>query len=317
MVNHKREMVNNLRGTILKALRASPDYVSGEVLSGELGVSRTSIWKHVHDLKAAGYGIETSPQGYRLISSPDLLLPCEFSDLTREIQHFQEIGSTMDVARELARNGAVDGTIVIAETQSRGRGRLGREWVSPEGGIYLTLILRPRISPTYAPRLNLVASVAVATTIRTLFGLKAELKWPNDVLIEGKKICGILAELDAEVDMTNFVNVGIGINANASISEFETATSLKKVVGREISRKQFLSSLLTEMNRQQDLLTKQDLLEEWKKLSATLNKQVKIVAPGETIEGQAVDIDTNGALLVKTRDGSIITAIAGDCVHLL
>jgi BirA family biotin operon repressor/biotin-[acetyl-CoA-carboxylase] ligase len=162
-----------------------------------------------------------------------------------------------------------------------------------------------------------MASVAVAKAIRKIFGLKAELKWPNDVLIEGRKVCGILAEMEAEMDKVNFINLGIGINANASISQYEkTATSLKKELGKQVSRKGLLNSVLKEINQQQSLLTKGDLLEEWKRLSATLNKQVRIVAPGEKITGRAIDIDTNGALVIKGKDGSLRSAIAGDCIHL-
>ena len=306
-----------MKGQILKALRECSGYLSGETLSEQLGISRVSIWKHIHSLKEDGYVIEASPKGYRLVSSPDLLLPYEFPGLEQRIHYFPEIGSTMDAARELAKKGAGEGTIVIAEAQTRGRGRLSREWLSPEGGIYFSLVLRPRISPAYAPRINLMASVAVAATIRKLFGLKAELKWPNDVLIEGRKVCGILAEMDAEMDVVNFVNVGIGINANTSIPQFEkTVTSLKDELGRAISRKEFLSALLMEIERQQPLLVKADLLEEWKKLSVTLNKDVRIVAPGEVIVGRAIDIDTTGALIVKDRNGSLKKAMAGDCIQL-
>jgi len=306
-----------VKGHILKALRECSDYLSGEVLSEQLGISRVSIWKHIRSLKKDGYVIEASPRGYRLVSSPDLLLPYEFTGLEQRIHYFPEIGSTMDAARELAKKGAEEGTIVIAEAQTRGRGRLSREWLSPEGGIYFTIVLRPRISPAYAPRINLMASVAVAATIRKLLGLKAELKWPNDVLIEGKKVCGILAEMDAEMDVVNFVNVGIGINANTSVPQFKkTATSLKDMLRREISRKEFLSALLVEIERQQPLLMKADLLQEWKKLSVTLNKDVRIVAPGEVIVGRAIDIDTTGALIVKEKNGSLNKAMAGDCIHL-
>ncbi len=306
-----------MKGHILKALRECSDYLSGEALSEQLGISRVSIWKHIRSLKKDGYVIEASPRGYRLVSSPDLLLPYEFTCLEQRIHYFPEIGSTMDAARELAKKGAEEGTIVIAEAQTRGRGRLNREWLSPEGGIYFTIVLRPRISPAYAPRINLMVSIAVAATIRKLFGLKAELKWPNDVLIEGRKVCGVLAEMDAEMDVVNFVNVGIGINANTSIPQFEkTVTSLKDMLGREISRKEFLGVLLMEIERRQPLLMKVDLLEEWKKLSMTLNKDVSIVAPGEVIVGRAIDIDTTGALIVKERNGSLKKAMAGDCIHL-
>jgi BirA family biotin operon repressor/biotin-[acetyl-CoA-carboxylase] ligase len=163
-----------------------------------------------------------------------------------------------------------------------------------------------------------MASIAVATTIRKLFGLKAELKWPNDVLIEGRKVCGILAEMDAEMDVVNFVNVGIGINANTSVPQFEkTATSLKDMLEREISRKEFLSALLVEIERRLPLLMKADLLEEWKKLSVTLNKDVRIMSLGEEVIGQALDIDATGALILKGKDGSLRTVLVGDCIHLM
>ena len=316
MVNLTIAEANQMKGRILKALRDCGDYVSGETLSERLGISRVSVWKHIRSLKKDGYTIEASPRGYKLVSSPDLLLPCEFPGLEQKIHYFPEIGSTMDAARELAKKGAGEGTIVIAEAQAHGRGRLSREWLSPKGGIYFTLILRPKISPMYAPRINLMASVAVATTIRKLFGLKAELKWPNDVLFEGKKLCGILAEMDAEMDVVNFVNLGIGINANTSIPQFEKgATSLQDALGKEISRKEFLNSLLMEIKRQQALLMETNLLEEWKKLSATLNKNVEIAAPGEVIIGRAIDIDTTGALIIRERNGSLKKAMAGDCIQ--
>lgn len=317
LVNLMGSEVNKMKWKILKALRESGDYVSGQVLSKELGISRVSIWKHIRSLKEDGYVIETSARGYRLICSPDLLFPCEFPGWEQKIHHFWQTNSTMDVAKALAQKGAEGGTIVIAECQTHGRGRLGRGWFSPKGGIYLTLILKPEISPAYAPRINLMASIAVARAIRNLFGLKAELKWPNDVLIKGKKVCGILAEMEAETDVVKFVNVGIGINANTAVSQHEKrATSLKEELGKEVSRKEFLNSVLKEINRQQVLLTKGDLLEEWRDLSATLGRDVRIVAPGGEIIGQAIDIDTNGALILKADDGSLNTAIAGDCIHL-
>ena len=309
--------VNETKKRILRALRECDGYLSGETLSNQLGTSRVSIWKHIRNLKENGYVIEASARGYRLVSSPDLLLPYEFPGLEQRIHYFPEIGSTMDAARELARKGAGEGTIVIAEAQAHGRGRLSREWLSPEGGIYFTLILRPSISPAYAPRINLMTSVAVAATIRKLFRLNAELKWPNDVLIEGRKVCGILAEMDAEMDVVNFVNVGIGINANTSVPQFEkTATSLKDMLGREISRKEFLSVVLVEIERRQALLMERDLLDEWKKLSGTLNKYVRILSPGEVIVGRAIGIDTTGALIIRKRNGSLKKAMAGDCIHL-
>ena len=315
-VNIHKPMITEMKGRVLEALRESSGYLSGETLANRLGTSRVSIWRHIRSLEKQGYLIETSRNGYRLVSSPDLLLPFEFPGLEQKIHYFSEIGSTMDAARELAKKGAGEGTIVLAEAQTHGRGRLGREWLSPKGGIYFTLILRPRISPANAPRINLMASVAVAVTIRKLFGLDAGLKWPNDVLIEGKKVCGILAEMDAETDVLNFVNLGIGINANTSIPRFEkTATSLKHATGKDISRKELLGALLLEIEHRQASLMEATLLEEWRKLSVTLDKDVRIVAPGEVIVGRAIDVDTTGALIIRQRNGSLKKAVAGDCTQ--
>jgi len=310
-------MVNQTKGEILRALRASGDYVSGEVLSKELGISRVSIWKHLRGLMQQGYVIESSPTGYRLISSPDLLLPYELHGWEQRIHHFREVGSTMEMAKELVKKGAEEGTIVVTECQARGRGRLSKQWFSPSGGIYFTLSLKPEISPAYAPRINLMASIAVAKAIRELFGLAAELKWPNDVLIEGRKVCGILAEMEAEMDSIDFVNLGIGINANFPISQYEKgATSLREELGKEIVRKELLSSVLREIAKQQALLTKADLFEEWKSLSATLNRDVRVVSLGEELTGKAIDIDSSGALILKCPDNSIRNIITGDCFHL-
>ena len=316
-VNIWQTMVNETRGRLLSALRERGDYLSGQMLASSLGTSRVSIWKHIRALKNEGYAIESSPRGYRLVSSPDLLLPYEFPGLEHRIHYFPEVDSTMDVARELAKQGADEGTVVIAESQSHGRGRLSRKWLSPRGGIYVTLILRPRISPAYAPRMNLMAGVAVASTIRRLFGLEAQLKWPNDVLVAGRKVCGILAEMDAEMDVVNYVNLGIGINANAPIPRFaDTATSLKDVLGREIPRAELLSALLPEIEHWQLHLMETALLEEWKRLSVTLGGHVKIVMPGGVIVGRAIDVDATGALIVRDDNGCLRKAMAGDCMHL-
>ena len=308
-------MVNSTEGEILAALRASGGWVSGEALSEELGVSRVSVWKHIRSLIRHGYVIEPSSRGYHLVSAPDLLLPWEIPGWEQKVRHYREVDSTMEVARGLAKRGVEEGTIVVAESQSRGRGRLGREWSSPAGGIYCTVVLRPKVSPAYAPRISLMASVAVARTIRGLFGLPAELKWPNDVLIGGKKICGILAEMEAETDELKFVNLGIGMNVNCSISQ-QRATSLRDQLGVGVSRKRVLSAILAEIQRQQSMLTKDDLLGEWKKLSATLGREVRVVSLGEEIAGKAVDVDTKGALIVACRDGSLKSVLAGDCLHV-
>jgi len=302
-----------MRKGILRALYQAKGYISGELISKRLGISRVAVWKHIQTLKREGYIIDASPKGYKLISSPDLLLPDEFIGLRQKVYYLKEVSSTMDVAKKLAKRG--EEAIVIAETQTSGRGRLGRRWHSQKGGIYFTIILRPRIGPAHAQIINLMAAVSVARAIRSLFNLEAKLKWPNDVLIRGKKVCGILAEMEAEMDVIKFVNLGIGINANNPISLYEEgATSIKEELGRDISRKELLMCVLNEIEKRRSLLGK-EIISEWKALSSTINKKVRIIMQDEVVEGEAIDIDTDGALILRTDKG-IRRIIAGDCIHL-
>ncbi len=302
-----------MRKGILRALYQAKGYISGELISKRLGISRVAVWKHIQTLKREGYIIDASPKGYKLISSPDLLLPDEFIGLRQKVYYLKEVSSTMDVAKKLAKRG--EEAIVIAETQTSGRGRLGRRWHSQKGGIYFTIILRPRIGPAHAQIINLMAAVSVARAIRSLFNLEAKLKWPNDVLIRGKKVCGILAEMEAEMDVIKFVNLGIGINANNPISLYEVgATSIKEELWRDISRKELLMCVLNEIEKRRSLLG-EEIISEWKALSSTINKKVRIIMQDEVVEGEAIDIDTDGALILRTDKG-IRRIIAGDCIHL-
>ena len=302
-----------MRKGILRALYQAKGYISGELISKRLGISRVAVWKHIQTLKREGYIIDASPKGYKLISSPDLLLPDEFIGLRQKVYYLKEVSSTMDVAKKLAKRGKE--AIVIAETQTSGRGRLGRRWHSQKGGIYFTIILRPKIGPAHAQIINLMAAVSVARAIRALFNLEAKLKWPNDVLIRGKKVCGILAEMEAEMDVIKFVNLGIGINANNPISLYEEgATSIKEELGRDISRKELLMCVLNEIEKRRSLLGK-EIISEWKALSSTINKKVRIIMQDEVVEGEAIDIDTDGALILRANKG-IRRIIAGDCIHL-
>ena len=302
-----------MRKGILRALYQAKGYISGELISKRLGISRVAVWKHIQTLKREGYIIDASPKGYKLISSPDLLLPDEFIGLRQKVYYLKEVSSTMDVAKKLAKRG--EEAIVIAETQTSGRGRLGRRWHSQKGGIYFTIILRPRIGPAHAQIINLMAAVSVARAIRSLFNLEAKLKWPNDVLIRGKKVCGILAEMEAEMDVIKFVNLGIGINANNPISLYEEgAASIKEELGRDISRKELLMCVLNEIEKRRSLLG-EEIISEWKALSSTINKKVRIIMQDEVVEGEAIDIDTDGALILRTDKG-IRRIIAGDCIHL-
>jgi len=240
----------------------------------------------------------------------------------QEIHHFGEVSSTNEVAKALASEGAPEGTVVIAETQTHGRGRLERRWVSPAGGMWFSMILRPRVDPKDAPKLTFVAAVAVARVIRNVLNLKAELKWPNDVLIGEKKVCGILTEASTKGGVVNFVVVGIGINANVSLDLFpeslrDSLTSLKAELGEEIERESFLRVLFGEMERHYWLLTQQGfglILEEWRPYAGFLGQSMEVVSFDEKIRGQAVDVDENGALIIRLEDGTLRRAVSGDVI---
>jgi BirA family biotin operon repressor/biotin-[acetyl-CoA-carboxylase] ligase len=243
----------------------------------------------------------------------------------REIYHFTKVSSTNDVARELAINGAKEGTVVIAETQSRGRGRLSRIWVSPRGGIWFSVILRPKINPKDAHKITFMIALAVTKTIMRLFKLETKIKWPNDVLVNNKKVCGILTELSSTSgDSVDFVVAGVGVNANVNVKSFsedfrEFATSLNEQMKKEISRETFLQVLLEEIECYYKTLTRNSfnkILEEWKSLTITLNAYVEATSFNRKVEGRAIDVDLDGALLIELNDGSITKIVSGD-VHLL
>ncbi len=312
-----------------KLLARKGEHVSGEELAHELAVSRAAVWKHIQVLRAEGYMIESSTNlGYSLASTPDLLTPTAIKAglktqiIGRNIQYFKETESTNIIAREIA--GSVEeGTVVIAESQTGGRGRMGRKWISPEGGIWLSIIIKPKIQPLYASRITLLAGVSVAETIRG-YGLPAKIKWPNDVLINGKKVCGILTEIEAEIDLIEFCVVGIGIDANVDTESFpeearETSTSLKKELGSGINRVEFAQKLLEEFESlylkfQKDGFS--PILEEWRNMSATIGEWVKITTQARTIYGEAIGVDSEGALVLETGEGKLEKIVAGNCEHL-
>jgi BirA family biotin operon repressor/biotin-[acetyl-CoA-carboxylase] ligase len=320
----------NIKDKILEKLIASRgEPVSCERLASELSVSRSAIWKHIKSLRDEGYAIESSTNlGYSLISTPDLLTPGEIkaglktSVIGKDIHYFKETESTNTIAREIA-NTVGEGVVVIAESQTQGRGRLGRKWLSPEGGIWLSIILKPKIQPLYAPRITLLAGVAVAKTIRSI-GLQARIKWPNDVLINEKKVCGILTEIEAEIDLIDHCVVGIGIDANVDTESFpedvrESSTSLKKELGHEINRVEFVQGLLEEF---ESLYLKfqnegfPSILEEWRNMSSTIGEWVKITTQTKTIYGEAIGVDNDGALILETGEGQLEKIVAGNCEHM-
>ena len=305
-----------MKAHILKLLRSQNSIVSGEVLSSATGISRVSVWKHIHKLQELGYDIMSSPSGYRLIDSPDIPFPWEFADRGFKIVYYPELPSTMDAARDLARKKCPDFTVVVAGRQTRGRGRLKRQWLSDDGGLYFTMVLRPDIPVLLSSRVNFLASLTLARVLRELFQIDAAVKWPNDILVDGLKISGMLSELEAEIDRVLFINIGMGINVNNDPAVVEPgASSLKKITGREISKKMLLARFLDEFEKRLKKVEFKNVISEWKKYTVTLNRQVKIVTHKEVSEGLAVDVEQDGALVLELADGSRKKIVYGDCFH--
>lgn len=317
---------------ILKILRSEQyGYVSGEEICKAAGVSRTAIWKHMEKLREDGYEIDASPHlGYRLVHAPDRLIPSEIKwnlktkIFGKEVLSYNKLNSTNDLAYGLAEKSAKEGVIVLAEEQARGRGRFGRSWVSPpKSGIYLSCILRPDMPPNEIPRITLLAAVSVAKAIRQTCGLEAMIKWPNDILIRGKKVCGILTEMKAEQDTIRFVIVGLGINVNTPLEALpKGASSVKeelRAAGSDIavSRVELAKRVLELLEENYIRMKKEgfdSMIEEWKNLSAMLGARIKVILPNRTFEGQAHDIDSDGSLVVRLDSGISEKVSSGDIV---
>jgi len=220
----------------------------------------------------------------------------------------------MDIARDLARNGCPHLTVVIADRQVKGRGRLKRTWISSQGGLYFTLILRPRLSPLQSYKVNFLAALVLTKVLKQKYNMNAGVKWPNDVLVEGKKISGILSEMETQGDRIGYINAGIGINVNNDPTDVEPkATSVKKILDKHVLRKELLAEFLDEFEIHLETVATDDVISQWKKYTVTLNKKVRIVTHQEVAEGLAIDVDQNGALLLSLSDGSIKTILYGDC----
>jgi BirA family transcriptional regulator, biotin operon repressor / biotin---[acetyl-CoA-carboxylase] ligase len=307
-----------MKSKILALFRSAQDIVSGETLSAALGISRVSVWKHIQKLQACGYTIDATPRGYQLQRSPDTPYPWEFPQREALIHFFPEVSSTMDIARDMARKGHPHFSLVIAGRQTSGRGRLRRAWYSSDGGLYFTLILRPSMPLQWCFRVNFAASLALCRTIRSLTGLNAAVKWPNDILVDGKKLSGMLSEMEAEAEMVSFVTVGIGINVNNDPTADEpNACSLQQLLGKPVSRKEilvrFLDGFQTYIGAADDNLEK--IIPEWKELNCTLGRRVSVITPQETSTGLALDIDSSGALILELPDGSHKKVLYGDCMN--
>ncbi len=322
-------MIDN---NILNVLRDSGDlYISGEELCKFSGVSRAAIWKRIEKLREEGYDIEASPHlGYRLIGIPDLLIPSEVKwklrarYLGREIISYRRVDSTNAIAYELAEHGLAEGAVIFAEEQARGKGRQGRAWQSPSGsGIYMSCVLKPHMTPNEIPKITLVAAVAAARAIRDFTGLDAKIKWPNDILINGKKVCGILTEMKAEQDRIDFIILGIGINVNTKAKDLPRgASSLREelcIFGESdnISRVGLAKKMLEMMEEYYNLLKNKgsgSIIEEWRELSAMLGSRVRISLRDRTFDAQAHNIDPDGALVVRLDSGILEKISSGDVV---
>ncbi|WNY25191.1 biotin--[acetyl-CoA-carboxylase] ligase [Methanolapillus millepedarum] len=317
------------RTEIINAFKAAEGKtISGEELGDQLGISRTMVCKYIKGLREDGYEIQSSPKkGYTLKSVPKLLYPEEIlSGLNttlfgKNIHYFDEAGSSNDIAKKIAST-AEEGTIVVVEQQTGGRGRLGRKWASPKGGIWFSIILKPKVALSAASRLTLTVGLSVTNTLRG-YGIDAKIKWPNDVLINGKKVSGILTEVEAEIDTIEFVVIGVGINANMSLRDIpedlrENSTTIRDETGKSIDRVDFLQKLLHEMEQQYIRFNTQpfsEILNDIIALSDTIGKDVKVTMPNRIVEGRVVGISKSGALLLKKEDGDVEEIIAGRCIY--
>jgi BirA family transcriptional regulator, biotin operon repressor / biotin---[acetyl-CoA-carboxylase] ligase len=314
---------------ILMALRqAAGGAVSGADLSNELGISRAAVWARIEELRSLGYEIEASPhRGYRLLQVPDVLHADDLLSLVpgnrvigRDIRVFQETASTNEVVDRLARAGVKEGVVVFAETQTKGRGRLGRNWVSPAGkGLWFSVLLRPRLRPQAATQLTVAAATALARALEQHAGLRAQIKWPNDILAGGKKLAGVLTELSAELDCINYVVLGIGLNVNLNATDLgdlrKQATSLKLETGRTFRRADLAAALLRELDRDYALVCGHQftkISEQWEAKCSTLGHRVSIRMGDRTVVGLAEALDEDGALLVRKQHGHLERIIGGD-----
>ncbi|MFP4350242.1 MAG: biotin--[acetyl-CoA-carboxylase] ligase [Desulfococcaceae bacterium] len=303
-----------MKAGILNQLKSASDVVSGEALSAGLGTSRVTVWKHIQKLQELGYEIESTPKGYRLLSSPDIPYPWEIPGREATLHYFPETTSTMDNAREMARNGCPHFTTVAAGRQTQGRGRLQRTWLSDDGGLYFTVVIRPDIPPVLASRINFAASLTLAEVLNESYRVEARVKWPNDLLVDEKKITGMLSEMEVDADMVSFVNIGMGINVNNDPASAEPAAdSLHRILGRKISRKELLAEFLDRFEDRMARLDYDTVVEEWKAYTLTLNRKVRIITTSNTHEGRAVDVAPDGALILEQADGAIRRVLYGDC----
>lgn len=316
-----------MKTKILTILSNSDGYVSGQQLCEELGVSRTAVWKVMNRLKEEGYVIDSiSNKGYRLISQPDvitseaILSRLKTKNIGRSIFCYDEVTSTNTVAKQFAEEMKEEGLLVVSDKQTNGKGRRGRVWESPKGtGIFMTILLRPQMKPIYASMLTLVAALALNDTIRDMTGLDAKIKWPNDIVVNGKKVCGILTELSAEVDYINYVVVGIGVNANTEDFPEELkdkASSLYLESGKRVNRATLIAHTMEALEQYYTIFLQtkdlSNLKEPYTKVLINKDREVQILSSDESFTGVARGITKEGHLIVEKDDKELIEVYAGE-----
>jgi BirA family biotin operon repressor/biotin-[acetyl-CoA-carboxylase] ligase len=319
---------------LLHWLKGNPhQWVSGEQISKQLGISRTAVWKQIHHLKADGHVIRSAPKkGYRLVKTADVLeaesIHASLQTLTMgrpAVYVHQETDSTNLQAKILAGQGAAEGTVVVADTQTHGRGRRGRTWFSPSGrNIYTSMILRPAMAPSQAPQITLMAAVAVAKTLRRSVGIAARIKWPNDILVKGKKIAGILNEISTEMDVVDYVVTGLGINVNVRQNEMpgeirRMATSILMETGEEVCRTTLLCDLMKEFEICYAQLKTEGfaaIMEQWRNLTDIIHQYVYVDVLGTCHTGTVEAVDDDGVLILRDDRGDIHRIFSGDVTRV-
>jgi BirA family biotin operon repressor/biotin-[acetyl-CoA-carboxylase] ligase len=314
---------------ILSALRENAAGISGAQLAEQLKISRAAIWARIEELRSLHYEIEAGPHfGYRLVNSPDVLHADDLlarlgktKVIGRDIRVFEQTTSTNDVIEKLARDGVKEGVVVFAESQTRGRGRLGRKWISPaRKGLWFSILLRPNLRPQETTQLTVASATALRRAIFSETNLQSEIKWPNDLLIGGKKVAGILTELSAEVDRVKHVILGIGLDVNLDTDEFpaelkKIATSLKIESGEKISRAELAAAILRELDFDYARICAgkfSAIADEWEEHCATIGKNVIVQIGDRKIRGRAESLDDDGALRLRTEHGRLERIIGGD-----
>ena len=314
---------------ILSALRAHPDGVSGADLAEQLRISRAAIWAHIEELRQLGYDIEAGPHlGYRLVSVPDVLHADDLlarlyktKIIGRDVRVFEQTTSTNDVIEKLARDGVKEGVVVFAESQTKGRGRLGRKWISPAyKGLWFSILLRPDLRPPETTQLTVASATALCRAIQSETGLNPEIKWPNDILVGGKKVAGVLTELSAELDRVKHIILGIGVDVNLGAAELpadlrKQATSLKIEAGRAVSRADLATAILSELDNDYGRVCAGQfaaVADEWEARCQTIGRNVTIQIGGRRVHGRAESLSESGELLLRTEHGHLERISGGD-----